>query len=261
MRTTDGSCGNADRRPAVLIDFDDTAAQQNVAELLLKRFGDPTWQDVRQRFRAGEFTLKEYQEITFRSIQADKAAMQGYVKQNANLRPYFKDLWDYCQGHGIPMAIVSQGLDFYIEALLDNEGHPQVPVYAVNTRFTPQGITFEYRHCRPGQERQGNSKGLVVDRYREEGHYVFYAGDGVSDFEAATRADLLFAHRTLAEECVRQQIPYRPFTDFQDMLAAVTEYQVHGDHINHRGPGGHRSSLDFETTDFETTGAGEEGTQ
>jgi len=202
MRTTDGSCGNADRHPAVLIDFDDTAAQQNVAELLLMRFGDPTWQDVRQRFRAGEFTLKEYQEITFGKIQADKAAMQRYVKQNANLRPYFKDLWDYCQGHGIPMAIVSQGLDFYIEALLENEGHAQVPVYAVNTRFTPQGIAYEYHHSRPGQERhhsrpgqerQGNSKGLVVDQYRGEGHYVFYAGDGVSDFEAATRADLLFA--------------------------------------------------------------------
>ena len=46
---------------AVLTDFDDTAAYQNVAELLLNRFGDSSWMDIRARFRSGELTLKEYQ--------------------------------------------------------------------------------------------------------------------------------------------------------------------------------------------------------
>ena len=219
---------SVNKPPAVLIDFDDTAAQQNVAELLLNRFGDPTWQDVRQRFRAGEFTLKEYQEITFRNIRADKPAMQTYVKEHANFRPYFGELWDYCQSHNIPMAIVSQGLDFYIEALLEKVGLRQIPVYAVDTEFGAQGITYGYRHMRPGQERQGNSKGLVVDRYREEGHYVFYAGDGISDFEAAPRVDLLFAHRTLAEKCTSEKIPFRPFTDFEDLLVALQDYNRDG---------------------------------
>ena len=58
---------------AVLTDFDDTAAYQNVAELLLDRFGDSSWMDIRARFRAGELTLKEYQEITFRDILADRS--------------------------------------------------------------------------------------------------------------------------------------------------------------------------------------------
>ena len=228
MKTTDESSVSVNKPPAVLIDFDDTAAQQNVAELLLTRFGDPTWQDVRQRFRAGEFTLNEYQEITFRNIQADRSAMQGYVKQHANLRPHIRELWDYCQAHSIPMAIVSQGLDFYIEALLEEAGLLQMPVYAVDTQFGAQGITYGYRHIRPGQERQGNSKGLVVDRYRQDGHYVFYVGDGISDFEAASRVDLLFAHRTLAEKCTSEKIPFRPFTGFQDLLLALQEYHRDG---------------------------------
>ena len=54
--------------PAVLSDFDDTAAEQNVAELLLERFGHDSWRDVRNSFREGQLTLKEYQEITFRNI-------------------------------------------------------------------------------------------------------------------------------------------------------------------------------------------------
>ena len=69
----------------------------------------PSWQQVRNRFRSGELTLKEYQEITFREIQADRAAMQDYVKKNANLRPYFGELWSHCRERNIPLAIVSQG--------------------------------------------------------------------------------------------------------------------------------------------------------
>ena len=228
MRTTGESSGSANKPPAVLIDFDDTAAQQNVAEMLLKRFGDSTWQDVRRQFRAGNITLKEYQEITFRNIQADRSAMQAYVKQNANLRPHFKELSDHCQAEGIPIAIVSQGLDFYIEALLEKEDLQKIPVYAVETHFNAHEISYQYRYSRPGQERQGNSKGLVVDKYRQDGHFVFYAGDGISDFEAAPRVDMLFAHRTLAEKCASENIPFRPFTDFSDMLQAVQEYQWDG---------------------------------
>ena len=228
MRTTGVSSAKDNRRAAVLLDFDDTAAEQNVAEMLLTRFGDPTWQEVRGRFRAGELNLKEYQEVTFRNIQADLATMQDYVRSHANLRPYFGELRAYCQENGIPFAIVSQGLDFYIEALLAKEGHTQVPVYAVNTSFSGQGIAYEYLHTRAGQEKQGNSKGLVVEQFQQQGYHIFYAGDGMSDFEAATLVDVLYAHRTLAQECMRSNIPFHPFNDFQDMFHAVREYHSNG---------------------------------
>ena len=228
MRNIDSGSGSASLVPAVLVDFDDTAAEQNVASLLLERFGDPTWQAVRERFRGGELTLMEYQEITFRNILADRAVMQDYVKEHANLRPYFHEVWTYCASHQLPMAIVSKGLDFYIRALLEKEDLTHIPVYAVNTKFTSQGITYQYDHTLPGHEREGNSKGLVVDTYKDRGHYIIYCGDGISDLEAAPKADLLFAHRTLAEECRRRKIPYRPFTDFQAVLLALREIHLNG---------------------------------
>jgi 2-hydroxy-3-keto-5-methylthiopentenyl-1-phosphate phosphatase len=145
------------------------------------------------------------------------------VKQSASLRPYFKDMWRYCQDRQVPLAVVSQGLDFYIEALLEKEGCGSVPVHAVNTWFDAQGINYEYRYAVPGKEELGNSKGVVVDSYRNQGHYVVYVGDGMSDFEAAARADLVFAHRVLADECERKEIPFHPFTDFCGVLEAVKE--------------------------------------
>ena len=209
--------------PAVLTDFDDTAAVQNVAEMLLRRFGDPTWEETRRRFRAGEISLKDYQEITFRNIQSDCEEMQAFVRENANLRPHFGELWNYCRERNYPMAVVSLGLDFYIKALLESEGFPEVPVYCVNTRFSTQGIAYYYHHAYPGAEDRGNSKGLIVDRYRQLGYQVIYAGDGRSDFEAAEIADTVFARSFLAEKCQRQNLPFLPFGDFGDVLKVLKE--------------------------------------
>lgn len=225
MRTTESNSGSASLRLAVLTDFDDTAAEQNVAELLLNRFADrASWLAAGIRFRAGELTLKDYQEIAFRNIRAGRDTMQSYVKQNASLRPYFGEMVNYCRDREIPVAVVSAGLDFYIKALLEQEGFPDVPVYAVNTTFSEAGISFRYHHPRPGKEHLGNSKGLIVERYRSQGHHVFYIGDGRSDFEAAQRADVVFAHSVLAEECRLQGIPYLPFAHFGDVLAALQEH-------------------------------------
>lgn len=209
--------------PAILTDFDDTAAVQNVAEMLLQQFGDASWTEVRARFRAGELSLKDYQEITFDDIRADRETMRAYVKEKANLRPHFTELWEYCRELNSPMAVVSLGLDFYIQALLEKEGAPDVPIYCVNTRFTPQGIRYYYHHTYPGEAERGNSKGLVVERFKQLGYHVIYVGDGRSDFEGAELADTVFAHSYLAEECQRQGVAYKPFTDFGDVMETTKE--------------------------------------
>lgn len=219
--------GPANRRqPAVLTDFDDTAAAQNVAELLLHRFGHPSWTEVRDRFRAGELTLKEYQEITFLRMGAKKDAMQAYVRENACFRPYFDELWQFCRENDFPMCIISQGLDFYIQALLDGSGHSDVPVYAVVTRFDDNGRVQGYRYDFPYPDAPelGNSKALIVQRFREQGRHVFYMGDGRSDFEAGEVADTVFAHRQMAAMCEDAGIPFTLFTDFGPVLEAVREY-------------------------------------
>ncbi len=231
MRTTDANSASGRPHPAVLTDFDDTAAVQNVAELLLKRFGAPDWMDVRQRFRDGHIDLKEYQEITFRAIQADRATMQAYVKEHANLRPYFRELWGFCQTNDFPMAVVSQGLDFYIQALLDKEGLARVPIYAVNTEFQNGEISYKYEHNYPGKKTEGNSKGFVVKSFQQLGCHVFFAGDGRSDLEAAQVADVVFAHSTLAKFCDDEGIPYNHFQDFGGMLALVQRYSKNGQDV------------------------------
>ena len=181
---------------------------------------------MRERFRQGELSLKDYQEITFRDMQADKGAMQAYVRENACFRDHFGELAAFCADRSIPMCIVSQGLDFYIQALLDQSGHPHMPVHAVRAVFDRSGRIIEYGYdfTYDDAPELGNSKALMVRRFQQQGYHVFFAGDGRSDFEAGEVADTVFAHRQMAEMCSEAGIAYTPFTDFGPVLDALRRY-------------------------------------
>ena len=84
--------------------------------------------------------------------------------------------------------MVSQGLDFYISALLERDGYRDVPIYAVDTSFDRGQISYHYNHTYPGREAQGNSKALiVVEQFQQQGYFVIFAGDGASDQEASAK--------------------------------------------------------------------------
>ena len=51
MRSTGANNAKASRPLAVLCDFDDTIVLQNVAQLLLDRFGHGKWQELRKQLR------------------------------------------------------------------------------------------------------------------------------------------------------------------------------------------------------------------
>jgi 2-hydroxy-3-keto-5-methylthiopentenyl-1-phosphate phosphatase len=107
----------------------------------------------------------------------------------------------------------------------------------VDTTFEDGEISYHYNHTNPGHEDQGNSKGFVVQSFQQKGAYVFFAGDGHSDLEAARVADVTFAHRNLATFCDDEKIAYQPFKDFREILVAVRNYSMNGNESN-RAPQG-----------------------
>ena len=220
----------AGKPPAVLCDFDDTTAVENVASLILSRFSDNgRWEELRQAHREKRIGLREYQERAFRAVTATRDDMQAHVKERATLRPHFKDLWSYCRSRSVPIAIVTVGLDFYVDALLEREGLLEIPRYSVETEFTPQGIAYRYPHpwesAGGSSEEQcrlfGNCKCRALMEHRRRGYAILYVGDGRSDLCPASIADRVFAHGPLAELMDERRMTYSPFRDFRDMLDAL----------------------------------------
>jgi 2-hydroxy-3-keto-5-methylthiopentenyl-1-phosphate phosphatase len=214
-------------RMAILCDFDDTTADRNVATLLLSAFAGeqlagelPGWQVIRQRFLDSEISLAEYQENAFARLNATRGEQTAYVQANADLRPGFRSLAEYCALNGIALAIVSHGLDYYVRALLEKEDLGHIPVFAVDTEVSETGeqtYSYKYAHaeCRWNP---GNCKCSLVEEYRERGHSVIYAGDGTSDTCPAGKADFVFARDSLLVFCQDQEIPHRELTDFTVLL-------------------------------------------
>ncbi len=223
MKSTGASYRSPNGRPAVVCDFDNTVVIENVAEILLTEFGGEGWRDHQQRNIQQRISLKEYQELAFSTVKAGRETMKALVKERATLRPHFKTLYEYCRAKHVPLAIASMGLDFYVEALLEREGMESIPYFAADTEFTPQGINFGYRYTWEGCWQPGNCKCLALERYRRQGHTIFFAGDGKSDICPAQKSDLVFAHRHLKEHYQGNNLPFVELTDFSKVLDAVRE--------------------------------------
>jgi 2-hydroxy-3-keto-5-methylthiopentenyl-1-phosphate phosphatase len=221
----------------ILCDFDDTAADRNIATLLLDRFHpDPVasgiahWHEARQRFLRREISLAEYQEISFRRLPATHGEQAAYVQGNANLRPGFTELASYCSANNVDLAIVSHGLDFYIQALLEQENVGHIPYFAVTTGREDGATTFAYTFA----EAQcgwwpGNCKCKIVEEFRARGQFVIYAGDGASDTCPARRADYVFARDSLLQFCREHGVPHEALPDFHVVLQYIRS-RIEGPH-------------------------------
>lgn len=208
-------------RVVVLVDFDGTAAAQNVAETLLERYGGDDWQRHREAFRNGDMTLREYQERAFNEVEAPLAEMGEGLKGLCWPREGFREFVDFCNANGIQMIIVTNGLQFYVDSVLANAGLAGVPVCAVGVEGAPGRLRYSYHYDTPACWEWGNCKCRVVEEFGAGGAAkTVMVGDGWSDYCAARHADAAFARATMRDHCDANNVPYLPFEDFHDVLAA-----------------------------------------
>lgn len=221
MKGTERSSKKPNKYPVVVCDFDDTTVVENVAELLLLEFGDGKWLDYRRQHSMQLISLKDYQELAFSTVKVSRDMMKSAVTERVTLRPHFKALFNYCRDTKVPLVIASMGLDFYIEAVLEREDMTSIPYFAVDTKFTSSGINFDYRFPWDGCWQSGNCKCRVLEQYRRQNYPILFAGDGKSDICPASKADLVFAHRHLAQHRQRNGLTYTELTDFSPVLESV----------------------------------------
>lgn len=134
---------------------------------------------------------------------------------------YFPRFKDFCSNHGIPLVILSDGLDFYVERILNRNGLGDCKFFANNLGFinsdgvTKLQITFPYtdsecQFC-------GNCKRNHMLTLSGDDDIIVYVGDGISDRCPVGYADIVFAKKDLIQYCQRQNITYFEYANFQDV--------------------------------------------
>lgn len=195
----------------LVLDWDGTVTETDSLWLVLESFGDrEIFERVEGRLVRGEISYREVMELEFATVRAQLDEVVAYLAGHARLRGGFHEL---ARAH--EPTILSSGFVELIRPVLERE-RVELEVVANRIDPRPDGWRVLWRdettceHCGDLCKRGGLPPGDVV-----------FVGDGYSDRCAAQAASRVFARDGLAEYLAREGVPFEPFHDFHDVLAAL----------------------------------------
>jgi 2-hydroxy-3-keto-5-methylthiopentenyl-1-phosphate phosphatase len=210
----------------VYCDFDGTVAGQDVGNRLFRRFVGDRAEEIVRRYIAGEITARECLTAECAAIQDCSEVELNRFLDEFQLDPHFAEFVGFCESHGVPVTILSDGLDFYVGRLLTKHGLGRVPWFA-------NRLEIEVRHGRsvwnvsfPYTDAEcplcGNCKRNHMLTQSADEDILVYVGDGISDRCPVRYADVVFAKRDLIIHCQMQNITYHEFRTFREVQERLT---------------------------------------
>jgi 2,3-diketo-5-methylthio-1-phosphopentane phosphatase len=201
---------------AVLLDFDGTITTINVLDSLYEKFAGPSFRTHMERWQRSEISTMEEIEQVFKIVKATRQEMETFLL-TVQLDPGFISLLFFCRERGYPFAIVSDGLRWYIDYVLDIYSVCVSAVYASEIEFVDGGFRFDYPWFDPAYPMRSTAKPVIVKDYQRRGYKVVFVGDGLSDVEAAGVADIVYAKDILLQEMRARGISVKEFQDLHDI--------------------------------------------
>ena len=206
----------------VFCDFDGTITCADATDAVLEAFALPAWREWEQRWVRGEITSQKCLSQQIALIQADREML---VRFAADL-PIDKGiiaLVRRCAKYGVPLTIVSDGIDLLVEAVLRRHGLLHLPVFSNHLRWDESGrpaLTFPFAEetCESGA---GTCKCSLTRPADPLSARPAYIGDGRSDQCVSGKMQTVFAKGSLRDWCERTGIPCIPFetlTEVADRL-------------------------------------------
>lgn len=207
----------------VFCDFDGTIARVDTTDVVLTHYARPEWAVVEADWLAGRISAAQCMREQVALIQAPRAALDALL-DTVPLDPGFPAFVRWAQRSGVPVAVVSDGVDYFIRRVLDRHGLGDLPIVA--NRLDGGG---EWSLAQPWSRSDCEAASGVCkcaatglkNRAAGPGELVVFVGDGRSDFCVSDRADLVFAKHKLAEERRRTGAPFEPFSTFHEVTAAL----------------------------------------
>jgi len=206
------------KKIAVLCDFDGTIANEDVGDLLFQTFSDrESSLQLIDLWKRGLISSRECLEKECSSALVSREELDRFIHRRG-LDTYFKDFHDFARKCGIELAILSDGLDYYIEKMLLRHGVADIDFFANRLVISDHSLKVEFPYydtldCRDC----GNCKKYHLENYKKAGYFVVYVGDGLSDRCPAEEADMVFAKGDLLKYCRENGVKHVRFGNFRDI--------------------------------------------
>ncbi len=210
----------------VFCDFDGTVAPRDVGNALFRTFGGREATDAVDRYLKGIINARQCFLEECRAVRSlSHKEFISYISQ-FELDPFFSDFAGFCERNHIPLVIVSDGMDAYVDYLLDTNGFSHIPRFANRLEFVPEGSETKLRPSFPFRDSEceqcANCKRNHLLTLSGDEDIIVYVGDGFSDRCPVRFADVVFAKGSLISYCQQQNISYQEFKDLGDVLRRLS---------------------------------------
>ncbi len=207
---------------AIYCDFDGTIALEDVTDAILSRLAEKEWVEIEAEWDRGLITSRECMARQVKLIQGGWKAVKS-VLDGIRLDPTFAPFATWCTASGIPLVVVSDGLDSVIRHLLWRDEIPVDGIWANHLNETGDRLFLTFGASPAGRTCEAGLCKCEVMQLTSPFHaHRVVIGDGKSDFCWAQEADTVFAKSKLLEFCVSRKIQCHSFVDF-DSIRHVLE--------------------------------------
>lgn len=204
----------------IICDFDGTITQQDTTDWVLEALADPAWREIESEWVAGRISAAECMRRQVALIGGSQRELNA-VLDGVQLDPGFADFLGWAGGHGFPVSIVSDGVDYFIDRILARHGVAKIPTVANQLAGRAGRRRLEQPWSRTGCAAKSGVCKCDAAGPTPAGLATVFIGDGRSDFCVSARADLLFAKGALADYAAARDQAFIPFETFHDVTSAL----------------------------------------
>ena len=184
----------------IWIDFDGTITKKDTLdELILKYSIDDSWELIEKKWQAGLIGSRQCLEEEFALLRIPKEELHKSI-ENIEVDAGIFELLNIIRTKSIPIAIVSDGVDLFINQILNNNGIRDITIRSNTVEYNEPHLKLICPNNNPDcAVDSAHCKCLSIDSLKVPDKKSIYIGDGLSDLCAAKYSDFVFAKGTLAK--------------------------------------------------------------
>jgi 2-hydroxy-3-keto-5-methylthiopentenyl-1-phosphate phosphatase len=208
----------AQRDFKIFVDFDGTITHEDVGDSMFRHFGDREQVDrIINDLITDKISAKEcWIDLCRLTNNISRTELEKFI-DSMEIDKTFHSFTEFCKAGSIPLFVLSDGFDLYIDRIFKREGL-HLKYFANSLKVTDEGKlipSFPYwkSHCR----NSANCKRDHILNNSSDDDITVFIGDGHSDKETAPFCDYIFAKDALLKYCEKERISFYPFNDFNDI--------------------------------------------
>lgn len=207
----------------IFIDFDGTITKQDVGDAMFEEFGGKQCLDFISAYHQGLISAVECFQLECTACnRIDQLELDEFLDRQ-EIDSTFFEFQQFCTDNKLDYIILSNGMDYYIERVLEKYGIINITYFANHLELMSNNGTQDVRfvpsfpYTDEVCDRCACCKRNHMLTLCGDDDIIIYIGEGYSDRCPVRYADIVFAKDELLKYCRQENISYFEYRTFNDV--------------------------------------------